>query len=830
MDKFIAHIRKEDRHEQTLEEHLSGVASRCGKNAEKFGLAQLGELLGLLHDMGKYSEAFQKYIRLPDGLLDQDADDPTSRSGDKEALRGKIDHSTAGAQLAWRFVDPKEKEFVKSLAAQIVSLSVASHHSGLVDCVDPHGEDIFIRRMSKPDALTHLSEVLTKVPPEISRRADDLLKVVLTPDYLRDVVKLMLQSESTVSGGKNRFKFKAGILLRMLFSCLIDADRSDTIDFEKHGAASMRQEGKYIGWSSLLARLEEHMSGFSGEGDVNARRTWISDCCRAAAERDKGIFTLTVPTGGGKTLASLRFALRHAEKFGFDRIFYIIPYTSIIDQNARVAREILERTGDEAGRVVLECHSNLSSENDTWRGKLLSENWDAPVVFTTNVQFLEAMFAGGTRSVRRAHQLARSIIIFDEIQTMPVRVVHMFCNAVNFLAERCGSSVVLCTATQPLLNGVDKKLGALNYSVENEIIPDVAGTFDAFIRTKVIYKRKPGKYSNDEIGELALSERESAGTTLVVVNTTKTAEAVYKFVKERFPRTVHLSARMCPAHRAETLETIRKSLGSNPQSPLICVATQVIEAGVDVDFGSVIRCLAGLDSVMQAAGRANRHGLRSVARVVLIESAEENISSLEDIREGADATLKVLDDLRFGISFEDGLVITPEIMDSYFDQYFYKRAKFMAYPVKFHRDDTMLNMLSSNIKAMYSNEREKGGRPSSVPFVQSFATAADLFRAIELPGRSVIVPYKEGEDIIAELCGEFQFSKNFQLLRRAQKYSVNVYPSHFKSLCESGAVYEISASSDGESLGLWALREEYYSSEFGLSDERTQTDPLGDIF
>ncbi|MDR1482224.1 MAG: CRISPR-associated helicase Cas3' [Synergistaceae bacterium] len=828
MLKFIAHIREEDRREQTLDEHLRGVALRCGKNAEKFGLAEFGELLGLLHDMGKYSDAFQSYIRLPSGRSDQDADDSASSlPGDaKAALKGKIDHSTAGARLAWLSADHEKNELAETLTAQILSLSIASHHSGLIDCVSPLGADVYAKRMDKSDELTHLPEVLTKVSPEILERVNDLLKIVLTPNYLRDTVKSMLKLETGGSRGKSRFDFKTGILLRMLFSCLVDADRTDTIDFERHGAAALRQEGRYVEWPLLLARLEDHLRGFGGAGAVNVGRALISGCCKAAAERDKGIFTLTVPTGGGKTLASLRFALRHAEKHGFDRIFYVIPYTSIIDQNARVVREILESGDDERGRIVLECHSNLSSERNTWRGKLLSENWDAPIVFTTNVQFLEAMFAGGTRSARRTHQLARSIIIFDEIQTMPIRLVHMFCNAVNFLVERCGSSVVLCTATQPLLNGVDRELGALNYSDKNEIIPDVRGTFDKFARTKIIDMRRQGGYSSDDIGELALRERETAGTTLVVVNTTKTARSVYKYIKKHFPDTVHLSARMCPAHRAEVLERIRESLGTNPQTPLICVATQVIEAGVDVDFGSVIRCLAGLDSITQAAGRANRHGLRDVARVVLVDPNDENISSLDDIQEGANATLKVLDDIiKSGAYSSDGLTITPEIMDSYFDQYFYKRANLMAYPASEPRCDTLLNMLSSNSNAMHDyglNKKREQDRSAVIPLRQSFASAAGMFRAMEMPGGSVIVPYERGEDIIAELCGEFKFSENFKLLRDAQKYSVNVYPGHLKSLCESGAVYEISTSSCGESLGFWALRKEFYHSDFGLSDECTQ--------
>jgi CRISPR-associated endonuclease/helicase Cas3 len=814
--------------EQTLEEHLCGVASRSRRSAEKFGLADFGELLGLLHDLGKYSRAFQDYIRLPDGRNDQDADDAAgSRDHARGALRGKIDHSTAGAQAAWRRFGAGERDFPGRLLAQIVSLSLASHHSGLIDCIDALGEDVFTRRMNKADALTHLSEITPKIQSAISRRIDDLFEIVTAPGYFDSIVRSMLRSESE-KGAMGRFKFKAGLLLRMLFSCLIDADRSDTIDFERHGSAALRQEGEYADWGLLLQRLEDHVGGFGGGGSVNEGRAVISDCCRAAAERDRGFFTLTVPTGGGKTLASLRFALRHAEKHGFDRIFYIVPYTSIIDQNAEEVRKILEKGSDSRGKIVLECHSNLSSERSTWRGKVLSENWDAPVVFTTSVQFLESLFAGGTRSVRRAHQLAKSIIIFDEIQTIPIRVVHMFCNSLNFLVEQCGSSVVLCTATQPLLNGVNKERGALNYSREDEIVPDVGGAFEVFERTKVIYMLRPRGYSNEEIAEMAVREREAAGTTLVIMNTTKAAKEVYRFAKERFNDAVHLSARMCPAHRSHVLGRIRKSLDADPQVPLICVATQVIEAGVDVDFGSAIRSLAGLDSIIQAAGRANRHGRRGIARVLLVNSNEENVMSLTDIKEGADATRKIFQDLNAEIASGDDMAITPGVMDSYFEQYFYKRAESMVYPVNEVRADSLLRMLSTNDGAVNEYAMKNNGRSVDLPLPQSFAAASGVFRAIEAPGSSVIVPYERGEDVIAGLCGEFQIPKNIQLLREAQRYSVNVYPQDLKELMESGAVYEINTSSGGEPLGLWALRDSYYSDEFGLSGIReAKMKPLG---
>ena len=256
------------------------------------------------------------------------------------------------------------------------------------------------------------------------------------------------------------FQFQVGLFVRFLFSCLIDADRQDSADSEKPRNAQKRQNGLYQPWSILSKKIETAICEFGiPKTAVNKIRTEVSDQCLLASKKGKGIYTLTVPTGGGKTLASLRFALHHAEQHQLDRIVYIIPFTTIIDQNAEVVRDILETNDKEKGRIVLEHHSNIGSERQTWKEKLLTENWDAPVVYTTMVQFLEAFFGGGTRGARRMHQLARSVLVFDEIQTLPVRCVHMFCNAINFLVNQCGSSIILCTATQPLLGEVNPVQG-----------------------------------------------------------------------------------------------------------------------------------------------------------------------------------------------------------------------------------------------------------------------------------------------------------------------------------------------------------------------------------
>ncbi len=343
--------------------------------------------------------------------------------------------------------------------------------------------------------------------------------------------KIVLQSPS-----KNDISLVAqnhvGLLVRFLFSCLIDADRVDSACFENPARVKYITDRESFQWDSLILRIEDHLGSFKQEYPIDRLRREIAEYCLNAAKRDKGTFTLTVPTGGGKTLASLRFALHHAKIHEMDRVIYIIPFTSIIDQNAQVARQILEPEGIEPGSVVLEHHSNLTPEKQTWRSKVISENWDAPIVFTTNVQFLETLFGSGTRGARRMHQLANSVLIFDEIQTLPINCIHLFNNAINFLVEQCGSTVVLCTATQPLLNRVDAHKGAIKLHEGSEIISDVRQLFDDLKRVEVLNDSKPGGWLLEEVAELTQEETLAVGSCLVIVNNKKNSSRTLSIMRK----------------------------------------------------------------------------------------------------------------------------------------------------------------------------------------------------------------------------------------------------------------------------------------------------------
>ena len=766
--------------------------------SEKAGIGAAGAAIGLLHDLGKYARGFQQYLRSMG--LDQD----TEQQGPG---RGKIDHSTAGAQTIWRSL--RRKGSLEGVVGEILSLCVASHHSGLIDCIAPDGTDKLSRRMSKPDPEAHYGEAWANAEQAVIERRDERLH---DPDLARGV-RDVIASVCHLDRHETIRRFKVGLLVRFLFSCLIDADRTDTADFSKGDAARLRQHGRYAEWPLLANRLERHLEGFSGHTRMEAIRKEVSAHCLSASDRPKGTFTLTVPTGGGKTLASLRFALNHAAKWKMDRIIYVSPYTSIIDQNADVVRRILEPPGTEFATVLLEHHSNLTPLKQTWRSKVLSENWDAPVIFTTAVQLLEALFGSGTRAARRMHQMANAVLVFDEIQTLPVRCVHLFNNAMNFLVEQCGASVVLCTATQPLLHRVDPAKGAIRLGENAEIMPDVAGVFSKIQRYEAFDRRKPGGWAHTEAAEWAIAETRRAGSCLMVVNTKREALSIFgacRTVASDLPL-YHLSTSMCPAHRLKILEEVKERLLA--QTPLVCISTQLIEAGVDISFGSVVRALAGWDSIAQAAGRCNRHGAPEMGRVHIVNLAGELPKRLGDIKAAQDAAQRVLDE-NAGTG-EDRLVdlANPKLIEDYFHYYFFDRRNDMDYPVnasQAERDDSLLNMLAENRLAV-----DTRSVPPPIYLRQAFMTAAAAFQSIDANTQGVVVPYGiEGKAVIAELCSAHELEKQFSLIKRAQRFTVNVFPNVMESLQQARAVYEAQ-----EGTGILYLDEKYYSSQFGLNVE-----------
>lgn len=810
---LIAHRREKDGEEQLLIDHLNGTAKLAKRFASKIGLPEIGEVMGLLHDFGKASEEFQKYLRSAEGLINPDEDDYVGYI----AKKGKVDHSTAGAQLAYQKLIGLGQE--GNYLAQFLALAIASHHSGLIDCLTPSGEDNFSRRIKKADSDTHLTEASRKLS-EIEKEIGAILNLSVVNQFNEKIKGMKELNDSIETIG-----FKLGLLARFLLSCLLDADRLNTADFEFPENELIRHYGKYVSWDMLIERLEQKFAEFSQATaqmslgsrarEVNDLRSQVAEACKNAAERPKGIYRLTVPTGGGKTLASLRFALNHARTHKMDRIFYIAPYITIIDQNAETFRTILEPE-NERGRVVLEHHSNFVPEEDTRRRySLLSENWDAPIVCTTQVQFLEALFGAGTRDARRMHQLANAVIILDEVQTIPIKIVHMLNTALRFLTHTCCATIVLCTATQPPLDQLpENPYRSLIVTPEQRIIQKEEELFKKLKRVEVHDARKKGGVTNTEIIDMTKQALRTEGSVLIVVNTRSMARTLYEEVKtSNLATTYHLSTNMCPAHRLDVLNEMRMKLGNG--EPVVCVSTQLIEAGVDIDFGAVIRSLAGLDSIAQSAGRCNRHGLREqLGKVWVINPKDENLDQLIDIRIGRDLAHRIFDDIKSGIK-QDCIGLCS--IRRYFKFYYQTREKEMDYPISsassIGRDDTLYDLLSQNPLSTNAYQATQQKAPS-ILLRQSFRSAAREFCVIDSPTRNVIVPYGEGSEIITSLCSASELERQAKLLRRAQRYSVSLFSHQFDKLLRSGAIREVQAGS-----AIYYLDRQYYSDEFGWSDE-----------
>ncbi len=780
---------------QTVQEHLVNVAELATKMAAKIGMPTFGTLLGLLHDFGKFGHLFQDYIL--DGRI---------------AQQGKVDHSTAGAQYVWRLFENGAP--LSRGAGQILALCIASHHGGLIDCLSPQGEPVFLRRMAKPEDKTCLQEVLRQVEPEVRVRLDDLFE----SDAAKDEMKTMLGSIRKSGSPGLINSFRLGLVTRFLYSALVDADRLD---------AAGRQIASPVQWEPLVKLLEDHIATFKADTPVNKVRAEVAQACLEHAHRPKGLYRLTVPTGGGKTLASLRFALHHAARHDFDRVFYIIPYTSIIDQNARVARDILEK-GTSPGSIVLEHHSNLTEDKDTDEARLLAENWDSPIVFTTFVQFLDSFFQAGTRAARRLHNLANAVIVFDEVQTLPLKTVHLFNNAINFLTENCSSSVIFCTATQPLLDGVEEKLGAASFigSKDIELAPPHLNLFNRLRRVEVCDLRRPEKWSVEEIGDLLMEESQETRTVLSITNTKANALKLYNYCAQRMDNVFHLSTHMCPAHRMDVLERIKLFLQPECSEPMICVSTQLIEAGVDIDFGSVVRFLAGLDSIAQAAGRCNRHGSRPLGKVSIINPRDENLTRLHDIKIGSEISERIFREFHKNPGKFDNDMLSQELMNSYYRYYFYERADEMLYSAPkglFDRDETLLSLLATNYSSFNAVSSVKNNGIDRMLLKQSFGSAGKAFEVIDSNTTGVIVPYGEGEDLISMLCSEFfDFEEKRKLLRKAQQYSVNLYQNEFLKLSKiPGALHTIH-----EDSGIYSLNPKFYSEHIGVVFEGSGTMPF----
>ncbi len=540
---------------ESLQTHLSEVAELAAEFTSAFGARDWGHLAGHWHDLGKYSSDFQNYLRQVTGVADPHGEDVASSAG-------RVDHSTAGAQHAAK----------QGPLGHLLSYVIAGHHAGL------------------PDGIELRERLLKKIPHWEASAPEQLKSGELTMPPLNPICR-----------DKNLGPFRCATFVRMVFSSLVDADFLCTERFMSPDAAAKRPQWPVDILDRMEAALISHLDRF-GEPrtPVDHERQNVRQACESAAALTPGFFDLTVPTGGGKTLSSLLFAIRHARLHGLRRVIYTIPFTSIIEQNAQVFRQVFQTLSEEIGcDVVLEHHSNLLPDRETTRNRLTSENWDAPLIVTTNVQLFDSLFACRTSASRKAHRLAKAVLVLDEAQALPVGLLRPILATLRSLALDFGTSVVLCTATQPALEQREAFTPGIPPQEIRPIIENRQALYERLRRTELT---SLGSIDNATLLEHVLEEESGA---LVICNTTKAARDFYETLPSYLPR-FHLSARMCPKHRTTVLDDVRAKLKARER--VVLVSTQLIEAGVDVSFPAVFRAECGLDSLAQAAGRCNRNG------------------------------------------------------------------------------------------------------------------------------------------------------------------------------------------------------------------------------
>lgn len=663
---------------QSIEAHLKGTGELAETFAAEFGAAANGKLCGSMHDIGKYSDEFQLRLR-----------------GGK-----KVDHATAGAIECFK------------IKAAFEAVCVIGHHSGLPnvghkDADTTESQTFFGRKLRAEQGGI----------PDYRKNWNG--HIALPQDYFRP-------------SGRG---FATAFYIRMLYSCLVDADYIDTETFMNGDAG----RGNYEPLSALCDKLTAYISKWNNPTrEIDILRQKILNSCIEKASAPRGIFSLTVPTGGGKTVASMAFALNHAVANSMKRIIYVIPYTSIIEQNAKVFRDILGQEN------VVEHHSSVSyelSENADepgYRNALATENWDAPVIVTTAVQFFESLYANRSSKCRKLHNIANSVIIFDEAQMIPSNNLRPCVAAIAELVRAYNATAVLCTATQP---AIDEML--LEYSKKESVVelcPDVDGMFEKFRRTSF---EKEGRLTTDEL----VSRLESQQQVLCIVNTRKFAQEVYEALPSegRF----HLSTLMCPVHRKQKLDEIRERLKSGKTCRV--VSTSLIEAGVDVDFPRVFREMAGLDSILQAAGRCNREGKRSAeSSIVTVFESENKVNKLIAVnRDAAEETVRDW---------------TQPNTTSTIERYF-----------KAYRD-----FLRNDDKSGVITASEKGISGCGLPF----EWIAKEFKLIDQNTFTVYISVGEGKELISRLR---EGERSRELYRKAGMYSVSIYENHFNALINAGA-------------------------------------------
>ena len=742
-----ADYRARDR--QGITDHTVNTARFAQRFAGVFDCGNAGYFSTLLHDLGKFTRKFNEYLE-------------RSLRGDGSARRGEFIHALQGAKyMLETFQDP--------MMADIFGNIIASHHGGLCDAIADGKQTILKRTNGREEELSY-DEAKEAFHPAIAAEA-------IRTEILRFCMK---SQERGLSG-----YFMLHLLTKALYSCLVDADRCD--------AAVLTPAASIPDWDAMTHRLDDHLAGMENTSDPDAKkstlngiRNRISGQCRQSGARPLGIYTLSVPTGGGKTLSSLRFALEHARTHNLRRIIYIIPCLSILDQTAKKFREVFGVAADD---WVLEHHSNIEISDDdeeNQKQELLASRWGSPIVLTTMVQFLESIYSNKASKLRKFHNMSEAVLIFDEIQSLPIKCVHLFNDAVNFLNAFGKSTILLCTATQPQLDKVERPVRLSERPALVELSPEELREFDRVCPVD----KTATPMSHAQIAQLAKEQLDEGKSTLVILNTRKDAREVYLAFKNLGTdcETAFLSTNLCPAHRMKVLD--RVCLALREKRRVLCVSTQLIEAGVDVSFGCVIRAKAGLDSIVQAAGRCNRNKEEAPQKMFVVDVLDENLDCLPEIKEGRRQTSRVLDEVA-AKQRDDGSMLNAEALDLFYKYYFFDQKSKMDFVIEHGKDGvpkaTIYSLLNDNPTGCQSYRDQNSGQEyRGLP--AAFQTAAEAFSVIDGGQTGIVVPYGQARELVDDFSQSFDPREKSNILKRLQKYTVNVRSHMLAKLLDDKAV------------------------------------------
>lgn len=796
MDLYPAHIRFDNLSKvvQTAADHCRNTAHYAQNALVDNGLGATAYLAGLLHDMGKFKNEYRDYLEA---------------AVNNNAVRGTVIHTFSAVRylIEHYHLHKNTDEYVDKLTAELVAYACGAHH-GAFDCVNACSESGFEHRITKNEI--RYEETVDHFLKECTTQSDidnDFNKAALEISAILGKLELMAQDTES----EKDLSFHLGLLARLLLSAVIEGDRRDTAEFMTnsfHSETEDSQSRKAM-WRKVLQTVDNKIMNFPTETPIQCARSRISEICKDASCFRPGVFRLNVPTGAGKTLSSLRFSLAHAGLYGKKRVIFTAPLLSILDQNAAVIREFV---GDDG--IILEHYSNIireeSDEGELNRFNLLMESWNSPIVITTLVQLLNTLFSGKSSCIRRFQALCDSVIIIDEVQTVPQNMVSLFNLAVDFLVNFCGATIVLCSATQPCF---ESSAHPIRTPIKN-LVPYDSELWKPFKRTEIL---DAGEMSIDELVAFTAEAMQNASSMLIVCNKKKEAFELFNTFGDKGDyECFHLSSAMCVFHRKQVLRNLENALSSCSRSEkkVLCISTQVMEAGIDISFDRVIRLAAGMDNIVQAAGRCNRNGeTNGLSNVYVIRLKGENLSFLKDIQRAKDATLELMDSFRRNPE-KYGELTSDEAINYYYKSlYRLMPHGFQDYSVFANGHNTSLyRMLSDNSNLIDIENHPECGRYF---MGQAFKTAGDQFSVFDNNTVDVLVPYDKGKEIITQLSGrgKKQSLKELKpILEIAKQFTISLYDWQINKLNKDGGIVSLA---DGSVM---ALQEGYYSELTGFRE------------